>query len=147
MAHFVGDGCRPEHLESSEDVYPYPGPAGALQQPGPEDAEGPVMHDLLITDLRQRFHAARFRLEVEEDVRSRLEFGLRKYGKPLRAHNGRNPLLDAYQESLDQVVYLIQAMVELPVCGPADALRLARFADMYDRALVLAFELREELSG
>jgi hypothetical protein len=31
---------------------------------------------------------------------------------PLQAHNGRNALIDAYQEALDLVVYLRQAIEE-----------------------------------
>jgi len=34
--------------------------------------------------------------------------GVRKYGIPLTTHNGRDPLIDAYQEALDLVVYLAQ---------------------------------------
>lgn len=32
--------------------------------------------------------------------------------RPLQAHNGRDPLVDAYQEALDLVVYLRQAIEE-----------------------------------
>lgn len=38
--------------------------------------------------------------------------GRRKYGTPLQAHNGRDALVDAYQEALDLVVYLRQAIEE-----------------------------------
>jgi hypothetical protein len=51
-------------------------------------------------------------------MRTRKAFGISKYKKPLRAHNGRNPMVDAYQESLDLVVYLRQAVEEgYPVVG------------------------------
>lgn len=35
-----------------------------------------------------------------------------KYGTPLQANNGRNPLIDAYQEALDLCVYLRQEIEE-----------------------------------
>jgi len=49
---------------------------------------------------------------VREDLRRRKEYGTRKYGTPLQAFNGRNPLLDAYEEVLDLAVYLKQRLVE-----------------------------------
>lgn len=45
-------------------------------------------------------------------LRSRSEFGKRKYGTVLRAFNGRDPYLDALQELLDLFVYLNQAQME-----------------------------------
>ena len=50
--------------------------------------------------------------QVMDDLRERMEFGTRKYGTPLQANNGRNPLLDAYEEALDLACYLKQALVE-----------------------------------
>lgn len=49
---------------------------------------------------------------VIEDMKARDAAGRAKYGVPLQAHNGRNPLVDAYQEGLDQVAYLRQAIEE-----------------------------------
>lgn len=49
---------------------------------------------------------------VMDDMVSRDEFGRETYGVPLQAHNGRSPLVDAYQECLDQAVYLKQALIE-----------------------------------
>jgi hypothetical protein len=49
---------------------------------------------------------------VVEDMRERDVFGLVKYGVRLQAGNGRDALLDAYQEALDLVVYLRQAIYE-----------------------------------
>ncbi len=46
---------------------------------------------------------------VVEDMRARDQVGREKYGTPLQANNGRNPLIDAYQEALDLAVYLRQA--------------------------------------
>ena len=50
--------------------------------------------------------------EVIEDLKHRSDFGIKKYGTPLMSHNGRDALMDAYQEALDLVVYLRQAIME-----------------------------------
>jgi hypothetical protein len=49
---------------------------------------------------------------VLDDMRKREQFGKSKYGKYLEAHDGRDTLLDAYEEALDLVVYLRKAMEE-----------------------------------
>ncbi len=65
------------------------------EQPDPTPVEGPDIWDLVIADMRGR-HAE----------------GIRRYGVPLRAGNGRDALVDAYQEALDLCVYLRQAIAE-----------------------------------
>ena len=49
---------------------------------------------------------------VISDLLSRVDKGVRTYGEPLRADNGRDPLRDAYEEALDLCMYLRQAMEE-----------------------------------
>lgn len=49
---------------------------------------------------------------VVEDMKARDDIGRERYGTPLQAFNGRDPLVDAYQEALDLVVYLRQAIYE-----------------------------------
>ena len=49
---------------------------------------------------------------VLADIRERAETGKRKYGTYLETNNGRNPLWDAYQEAIDLVMYLRQALLE-----------------------------------
>ncbi len=49
---------------------------------------------------------------VMKDIEERVEMGLAKYGTALRANNGRDPLIDAYQEALDLVMYMRQAIHE-----------------------------------
>ena len=82
----------------------------ATYEPDPEPNEGPSMHDLVINDLKHHWeHHSRF---VIKDVEDRKQFGLDKYGTVLQTNNGRNALVDAYQESLDLLVYMKQAMEE-----------------------------------
>ncbi len=49
---------------------------------------------------------------VAQDVLNKAEEGCKKYGEPLKAFNGRNPLIDAYQEAIDLAKYLKQAIIE-----------------------------------
>jgi len=49
---------------------------------------------------------------VIADLQARSEMGRAKYGTTLRVNNGRNSLMDAYQEALDQVMYLRQRLEE-----------------------------------
>ncbi len=64
-------------------------------QPPPKPNAGPPVWDLVIQDMRDR------------DL-----VGRERYGTPLQPHNGRDALVDAYQEVLDAAVYLRQAIYE-----------------------------------
>ena len=64
-------------------------------QPAPQPSDSPSIWDLVQIDMRQR------------DA-----IGMKKYGQPLKAHDGRDTLIDAYQEALDLTVYLRKAIFE-----------------------------------
>lgn len=49
---------------------------------------------------------------VIKDMHDRNELGIKRYNTPLQPFNGRNALIDAYQESLDLAVYLRQRILE-----------------------------------
>jgi len=49
---------------------------------------------------------------VIEDMEARDNVGRLRYGTPLQAFNGRDPLVDLYQELLDACVYCRQAIFE-----------------------------------
>ena len=77
---------------------------------------------------------------VLADMKSRDNLGRERYGTPLQAHNGRNALLDAYEEALDLTVYLRQAMEELHATSEAVAelpplLKWFQICDVYLRVL------------
>ena len=79
-------------------------PAAAVQ-PEPKAAPGRAIWSLVI-----------------EDMETRDLVGREKYGVPLQAGNGRDALLDLYQELLDAVVYTRQALEERAIAarkGPA----------------------------
>lgn len=65
------------------------------EQPDPQDSNAPAITDLLITDL-----------QVRDAI------GVQRYGKRLCGNNGRDALVDAYQEQLDALKYLRQAIWE-----------------------------------
>jgi hypothetical protein len=67
---------------------------GMAEQPEPTGNGTPIT-ELVIADLQER---------------SRV--GALRYGTPLRAHNGRDALVDAYCEALDLCQYLRQAIEE-----------------------------------
>ncbi len=64
-------------------------------QPPPVPNDRPAVWELVIADMQDRDRVGRAR-----------------YGTPLQPHNGRDALVDAYQEALDLVVYLRQAIEE-----------------------------------
>lgn len=45
-------------------------------------------------------------------IGERREYGIRKYGRPLETHNGRDALKDAWEEALDLFTYLTQVRLE-----------------------------------
>lgn len=49
---------------------------------------------------------------VLDDLTRRSQTSSLDYGTPLTADNGRDALVDAYQEALDLVMYLKQALME-----------------------------------
>ena len=66
------------------------------EQPAPQPSEHPAVWSLVMIDMAKR------------DVA-----GVEKYGTRLKPFNGRDALIDAYQECLDQAVYLRQAIYEI----------------------------------
>lgn len=69
-------------------------------QPPPVPNERPAIWDLVIADMRERDTVGR-----------------KRYGTPLQAGNGRDALVDAYQEALDLAAYLRQEIEERKVRG------------------------------
>jgi hypothetical protein len=49
---------------------------------------------------------------VMQDIKDKVDSGIIKYGTVLQSRNGRDALLDAYQEAIDLVFYLRQLIVE-----------------------------------
>jgi hypothetical protein len=49
---------------------------------------------------------------IAEDTEARIRLGEQKYGTRLKAHNGRDAMLDLYQEILDGCNYAEQLVIE-----------------------------------
>lgn len=92
-----GSGLIPGWLPSPTE--PEPEPEATTEQAQPQGT-GPSIHKL-----------------VQEDIEARAELGERKYGERLRANNGRDALVDAYQEVLDLAMYLRQHLTEQRING------------------------------
>lgn len=71
---------------------------------------------------------------VIDDMQERDAIGCRKYGVPLQARNGRNALQDAYEESLDQSVYLKQAVIEKAAYDAVDKVLIDHLLIVMDLA-------------
>ncbi len=83
-----------------------PEAANSKPQPPPIPNNGTPVWDLVIADLAGD-HGG-----VAADMAARDALGRARYGTPLQTHNGRDALVDAYEEALDLVVYLRQALEE-----------------------------------
>lgn len=95
-------------------------------QPPPIPNEKPAVWNLVITDMRERD-----------------QVGRQRYGTPLQPHNGRDALVDAYQEALDLAVYLRQEIEERRIAEHA-AFEAGRISERED---LLVFLDRELASG
>ena len=100
--------------------------------PSAFDAAKPAVWDMVIADATNRPESP-VRDLVVLDMRARDEFGAKKYGTRLQPLNGRDSLVDAYQEALDLCVYMRGRLAER-----YDGLLAAHYAD----ALNIAFFLR-----
>ena len=50
---------------------------------------------------------------VIKDMEDRMRVGVERYGEALKANNGRDALIDLYQELLDAAVYIRQRIEEV----------------------------------
>lgn len=139
-AHYVGDGCVPGHENDSSFAREQGYRLREDDQRLPQAARGPVMHDLLTADLKAQYGWHPALGLVVADVGERKQLGIRRYGQPLRAYNGRDALLDAYQEGIDMAVYLLQAVQE---CGPRDMVVRDSLSSLYGRVALSLLVLRE----
>lgn len=83
-----------------------------MDQPAPEPTGGESMHDLVAGDLTIWWPESVGVTWMRAELAERKRIGLERYGTLLQAGNGRDALVDAFQESLDLVVYLRQALAE-----------------------------------
>ena len=75
---------------SAENLSPFNAPL-----PSPTSSDHPAIWDLVLADMHERD-----------------QIGERKYKQRLKAFDGRDPLVDLYQELLDSVVYCRKMLYE-----------------------------------
>lgn len=90
-------------------------------QPLPVPNDGPSMHDLVCADLWRGGAAGKLEDAVMADLQARKQLGLERYGSLLQAGNGRDAMLDLYEELQDAAVYARQMQEEAGGVSPADA--------------------------
>jgi hypothetical protein len=73
--------------------------------------------------------------KVALDHESRIAFGEKKYGQRLKINNGRDAIMDSYQELLDFLSYAMQAHLE-----GKDG-----FLDLFNQVAAIAKEVRARL--
>lgn len=109
--------------------------------------EGAVIWPLIIAHVEPPPNARRSEEGVNimvllaADMRTRHEFGKRRYGVPLRAHNGRDALQDQYEELLDAVAYSKQRIEE---AAPGSEEHTRAVSD-HATLLGLAFDARRQI--
>ena len=88
-------------------------PTGATNSTDVGDA---VVEYLTIRPLRDETttdsYLPHYLPDVAKDHESRIHFGEKKYGQRLKVENGRDSVMDAYQELLDFLSYAMQAHLE-----------------------------------
>lgn len=112
-------------------------------EPAPTPNDRPAIWDLVVADVEGTMSVnypesseIAVKTHAVADMRARDAFGRAKYGTPLQPENGRDALVDAYQEALDLSVYLKQSVVE-----KYDGMVHAFYVD----ALNIVLELRQFL--
>lgn len=82
--------------------------SAAIEQPAPTVGAEKVLPAAI------RYVQFMGNVDMVADLEVRAEMGYGRYGTYLRTHNGRDAAMDCYQELLDGLMYIQQAMMELP---------------------------------
>ena len=85
------------------------------RQPSPvKTSNSVVVLDLVMSDIRagKINIAADCVAGVLTDLERRSKEGIKEYGTQLYTNNGRDALMDAFQEAIDLTMYLAQAILE-----------------------------------
>jgi len=82
---------------------------------------------------------------VMQDLRKRAEVGKERYGTYLQPNNGRDALLDAYEEALDQTMYLKQEIIERQIMKERIRLFGISIAGIF--VLAISFVVMQFLKG
>jgi hypothetical protein len=113
----------------------------AAEQPDPLQNEKPAVWELVQQDFSDRWEADDVTAAALSDMKARDEWGRSKYKTPLQPFNGRDALIDFYQEVLDGAVYARQYIYEMESRNedPADVF------DVYDDLLFAIRAVRDRI--
>lgn len=119
------------------------------EQAPPQKNDNPAVWDMVIEDMRfnytkagvQEAHKLLAAGLAVKDMQDRDQEGARKYDTRLKPFNGRNALIDAYQEFLDGAVYIRQKIHEIEHDSTDSTLANALRA-LYGRHLDTLVDLR-----
>lgn len=84
------------------------------RQPKPISNEHPYIKDLVIDDIKKLNNTDEYIHGVIADINAKAEIGRSKYGTYLQPFNGRNAIVDLYQELIDAAKYARLALFEDP---------------------------------
>jgi hypothetical protein len=102
--------------------------------------------ELVIVDAARQFAGWRSCWQLVDDMTARDKIGRERYGTPLTTGNGRDHLVDAYQELLDGAVYMrawLEENKHREGHGDGDYLRMQA---SYSSILHDAYALRDMIS-
>ena len=111
-------------------------------EPAPTTNKHEAVWEVVIRDIKSAGIDPRIDALLVEDIRERDRAGEKKYGTRLQPLNGRDAIVDAYQEALDLVVYLRQRLLELPLLGAVSDMLLE---NVYRDSLSIVRRLRTSL--
>ena|SRR4028119_1917956 len=78
----------------------------------PEKNDSPSIQSLILDEMTRLGKNSGFWKLIRTDIREREKIGVERYGTALQAHNGRDAIRDAYEEALDGLFYVRQALQE-----------------------------------
>lgn len=114
-------------------------------QPLPMPNAFPFIHDLMVRDINEIFSLTETKHTLTADVLARKALWERRYGTPLQPFNGRNVVLDAYEELLDAAAYLRQALYEAECGKNVKAAAVGMLGETYAEVLTHAMLIRKLL--
>jgi hypothetical protein len=111
------------------------------EQPPPVHNDHPAVWDLVMEDVLT-IPCNGDKDATITDMRERDQVGLERYGTRLQPFNGRDSVIDAYQEALDLCVYLRTALYEMEDDLGKNIHQYASLQEVYKQAVRGAVELR-----
>lgn len=111
--------------------------------PTAHDPARPYSWDIVKERIGDYFATEPIKVAVFKDIEERDAMGTAKYGTRLQSGNGRDALVDLYQEALDCVVYSATAIDDHQRFGKNDVQTYYALREVYRAAMRNMFAIRE----